>query len=71
MKFTKYNNPAKKHAAIRRKQAYFEKNNVVAVVMRRDNWGVVEKQRFSNIDSAMTYASTYENDKTLFADVRF
>lgn len=71
MKFTKYNNPSKKRAANRRKQAYFEKNNVVVVVMRRDNWDVVEKQRFSNVDNAMAYATTYNNDKTLFADVRF
>lgn len=71
MKFTKYNNPAKKRAAIRRKQAYFEKNNTVVVVMRRDNWDVVEKQRFSNFESAKAYASIYDNNKTLFADIRF
>lgn len=71
MKFTKYNNPSKKRAAIRRKQAYFEKNNVVVVVMRRDNWDVVEKQRFANIDSAKAYAANYDDNKTLFADVRF
>lgn len=71
MKFTKYNNPTKKRAANRHKQAYFEKNNVVVVVMRRDNWDVVEKHRFSNVDSAMAYAATYDSDKTLFADVRF
>ncbi len=71
MKFTKYNNPAKKRAANRRKQAYFEKNNVVVVVMRSDNWDVVEKQRFSDIDSAKAYAANYDGDKTLIVDVRF
>ena len=71
MKFTKYNNPAKKRAAARRKQANLERLPYVVVVMTRKDWDVVEKKRFARLEDAQAYASVYENDAFLEADVRY
>ncbi len=71
MKFTKYNNPAKKRAAARRKQANLERLPYVVVVMTRKDWDVVEKKRFARLEDAQAYASIYDDNTTLEADVRF
>lgn len=71
MKFTKYNNPAKKRAAARRKQANLEKFPYVVVVMTRKDWDVVEKKRFARLEDAQAYASIYDDNTVLEADVRF
>ncbi len=71
MQFTKYNNPAKKRAAARRKQANLENFPYVVVVMTRKDWDVVEKKRFARLEDAQAYASIYDDNTALEADVRF
>ena len=70
MKFTKFNNPAKKRAAARHKQANLEKFPYVVVVMTRKDWDVVEKKRFARLEDAQAYASIYDDNTALEADVR-
>lgn len=71
MQFTRFNNPSKKRAAARRKQANLKRLPYVVVVMTRKDWDVVEKKRFARLEDAQAYASVYENDAFLQADVRY
>lgn len=70
MKFTKQNNPAKKRAIEKRKQAKLKKLPYLVVVQTGD-WDVVEKKRFAKFEDAKAYADTYTNNKSLFAYIRF
>lgn len=71
MQFTKFNNPAKKRAVARRKQANLKRLPYVVVVMTQKDWDVVEKKRFARLEDAQAYASIYDDNTVLEADVRF
>lgn len=71
MQFTKFNNPAKKRSAARREQANLKRLPYVVVVMTRKDWDVVEKKRFARLEDAQAYASIYDDNTVLEADVRF
>lgn len=71
MQFNKFNNPSKKRAATKFKQAKLKMLPYVVVVMTRKDWDVIEKKRFARIEDAQAYASVYENDAVLQADVRY
>lgn len=71
MQFNRFNNPSKKRAAARRKQTNLDKYPYVVVVMTRKDWDVVEKKRFARLEDAQAYASIYDDNAVLMADVRY
>lgn len=67
MKFSKYNNPAKKRAIANAKARARAQKPYAVIVYNKKSGEMIEKKRFSTYDNATDYASIYTNSENLGA----
>lgn len=69
MRFSKFNNPAKRRASAQRQARKQESNPYAVIVFKKSNNDMIEKKRFRTSELAEEYASLYKDSDTLGAYV--
>lgn len=67
MRFSKFNNPAKKRANANRQARTHASNPYIVIVFKRSNNEMIEKARFRSCEMASEYASIYKDNPTIGA----
>lgn len=70
MQFSKFNNPSKRKATIRRKQDYYSLKTCVVVYVKKTG-EMVEKKYFNKYGTAESYVNTYKDSDNLDAFILF
>lgn len=70
MQFSKFNNPSKRKATIRRKQNYYSLKTCVIVYVKTSG-EMIEKKYFKNYETAENYVNTYKDSDKLGAFILF